>query len=286
MKILICTIIRNAELTIPRWWKKLTQITKIYPQIEFSLSVYENDSADNSKNMLNDLVKNNCRNYFSETFLNMEDIQTTFYQSVAHGDRVVNLANARNHCFEQVTDLSNYDYAMSVEVDSDFVVTGLKPLFDNVKNWDILSGCSYVSEEMNDSSEQALEYSRFYDHWATRLTENEDMWNCVINPNQPLFKSPLSDLHPKKLCSKIDGIVEVYSTFNLVCLYRMKPIIEGHRFGGYSERLKSFDCDTTVICENFHKGGYSRIGMLPYVEIYNDTFLLRQPLQSDPNCCG
>ena len=53
----------------------------------------------------------------------------------------------------------------------------------------------------------------------------------------------------------------------------MKAIIEGCRFSGYSEHLQSFDCDTTVICEQFHQAGYNRIGMLPQLKVFNDPYL-------------
>jgi len=49
--------------------------------------------------------------------------------------------------------------------------------------------------------------------------------------------------------------------------------MEGCRFSGYSEHLQSFDCDTTVICEQFHKAGYNRIGMMPHVKVFNDPAL-------------
>ena len=119
MKILVCTIVRNAELTIPRWWENVTQMTALYPEIEFSLSVYENDSIDNSKNLLTERMKDSSA-YFSETFLGMEDINTQFYQSVVNDNRVDNLARARNNCFNQVNNLEEYDYAFSVEVDTHF----------------------------------------------------------------------------------------------------------------------------------------------------------------------
>ena len=294
MKVLICTIVRNAELTIPRWWKQITAITETYPHIEFSLSVYENDSIDNSKNLLKTVMKDSNK-YFTNSFLGLEDIKTDFYQSVVSNKRVENLAKARNNCFDQVSDLTIYDYAMSVEVDAHFTVSSLKLLFDNLKDWDILSAGSYVPPTEYDyklaSAKGESVKLTFYDLWATRLTDKEDMWNNEIKPDVPLFTSPLSSLNPKDLTTKINDIIPVYSTFNLVCLYRMKPILEGCRFSGYSNHLQSFDCDTTVICENFHKSGYNRIGLMPHVEIFNDPYHNIQPkvMTSEPkveNCCG
>jgi hypothetical protein len=283
MKILICTIVRNAELTIQRWWENVTKIATLYPEIEFSISVYENDSLDNSKNLLTEVMKDSSA-YFSETFLGSEDLQTDFYASVVDGVRVENLARARNNCFDQVKRLDEYDYALSVEVDAHFTVSSLGLLFQKSGQWDILSLTSYT--------QPSLTPSPFYDHWATRLTDKEDMWDNEITEGVPLFKGSLSPLHPQTLVSnKIDAILPVYATFNLVCLYRMKPILEGCRFSGYSERLESFDCDTTVICEQFHQAGYHKIGMMPYIEVFNDPLheiVPQKTLISTPrkeNCC-
>ena len=276
MRILICTIVRNAEATIPRWWSKVIKMTETYPEIEFGLSVYENDSVDNSKSLLRDCMKQ-AHNYFSEFHLKTEDIQTDFYGSVVDSNRVENLANARNTCFEQVKDLSFYDYAMSVEVDCQLSVPSLGRLFQNIDEWDILSAGSYAPP-----TDYARELARakgeqfkvpFYDHWATRLDSDEDFWNNKIKEGETLFQSGLSPLNPQDLVALPDDILPVYSTFNLVCLYRMKAIIEGCQFSGYSEHLQSFDCDTTVICEKFRKAGYNRIGMMPHLKVFNDPEL-------------
>ena len=276
MRILICTIVRNAEATIPRWWSKVSKMTETYPEIEFGLSVYENDSVDNSKSLLRDCMKK-AHNYFSEFHLKTEDIQTDFYGSVVDSKRVENLAKARNTCFEQVKDLSFYDYAMSVEVDGQFSVPSLGRLFTHIDKWDILSGGSYVppTDSMMRLAIANGEKFKvpFYDHWATRLDSDEDFWDNKIKDGETLFQSGLSSLNPQDLVTLPDDILPVYSTFNLVCLYRMKAITEGCQFAGYSEHLQSFDCDTTVICEKFRKAGYNRIGMMPHLKVFNDPKL-------------
>ena len=276
MRILICTIVRNAEATIPRWWSKVSKMTEAYPEIEFGLSVYENDSVDKSKSLLKDCMKE-AHNYFSEFHFRIENIQTDFYGSVVDGKRVENLAKARNTCFEQVEDLSFYDYAMSVEVDGQFSVPSLERLFKNIGEWDILSAGSYAPP-----TDYARKLARakgekfkvhFYDHWATRLDSDEDFWNNKIKEGETLFQSGLSPLNPQDLVALPDDILPVYSTFNLVCLYRIKAITEGCQFSGYSEHLQSFDCDTTVICEKFRKAGYNKIGMMPHLKVFNDPKL-------------
>ena len=268
MKIMICTIMRNSEKTISRWWNTVKKIAETYPLIEFDISIYENDSTDGTKNFLKETVILESDSYFSDTFITCEDINTESFGSVVDAQRVLNLATARNKCLHQSVDINSYDYFLSVEADADFNVSLLKYLFDKGENWDILSGASYYPLSKG-----------FYDQWATRRGANEDRWDMPMgrlsDPSIPLFKGPFSELHPKSLASRIDEVVEVYSTFNLVCLYRAKPITEGHLFGGYSQNLDSFDCDTAVICENFRRAGYNRIGMLPHLEVFNDPDMMR-----------
>lgn len=246
-----------------KWWGLLKQLTLVHPTIEFDLAIYENDSQDTTKSLIGSLVKAECDNYFSQTYILSENLHTTKFESVVAEERVVNLANARNKCLEQASDLGVYDYIMSVETDALYEPEDLRILFQEAQHWDILSGTSYGVQE-----------GQFYDHWATRRGSDEDRWDMPMerlsDPSMPLFYGDISSLNPQSLVNDPSEVLEVYSTFNLVCLYRAKVIAEGVRFGAYSERLGSFDCDTAVICENFRKAGHTKIGMMPFVTILHD----------------
>lgn len=263
MKILICSLLRDAEQVIDKWWGLLKKVTMVHHTIEFDLAIYENDSQDNTKNLIESLVKEECDDYFSHTYILSENLHTNKFGSVVVEERVVNLANARNKCLEQASDLGAYDYIMSVETDALYEPKDLRMLFQEVKNWDILSGTSYGVKE-----------GQFYDHWATRRGSDEDRWDMPMerlsDPSIPLFYGDISPLNPQSLVNDPSEVLEVFSTFNLVCLYRAEVIANGVRFGAYSKRLGSFDCDTAVICENFHTAGHTRIGMMPFVTILHD----------------
>ncbi len=263
MKILICSLLRDAGQIMERWWDLLKEVTIFHPAIEFDLAIYENDSQDTTKSLIDSLVKEECENYFSQTYILSENLHTNKFDSVVAEERVVNLANARNKCLEQASDLDSYDYIMSLETDAVFNPKDLQILFDEVKDWDILSAASYGVKE-----------GHFYDHWATRRGADEDRWGMPMerlsDPSIPLFYGSISPLNPQTLVSQPSEVLEVYSTFNLVCLYRAEVIAKGVRFGAYSERLGSFDCDTAVICENFRTQGYTKIGMMPFVTVLHD----------------
>lgn len=53
MKILICSIIRNAENKLNSWYNQIKNIVSLNEDIDFYLSVYENNSTDNTKLLLN-----------------------------------------------------------------------------------------------------------------------------------------------------------------------------------------------------------------------------------------
>ena len=53
MRFLISTIIRNRGIHIPTWCEQLISLTKHNKQHQFDLYVFENDSTDNTKQVLN-----------------------------------------------------------------------------------------------------------------------------------------------------------------------------------------------------------------------------------------
>lgn len=223
--ILICTIFRNREKHIARWNEQISQLLDNNKNIKFSLSIYENDSTDNTKVLLK-LFERSMFQFYFETY---ENLNTLYYGSVKSEERVKNLANARNKCIEQaIQKIDNFTKILFIEPDFKYSTeTANKILNAEKKNnlsLDIISGVSYMHGE-------------FYDKWATRKDENE-FWGVPIN---------LEDIQP------------YWATFNGFCLYNAKPFYEGVRFGWINNRIKTFDCDTAVICENFREKGYNRI---------------------------
>jgi hypothetical protein len=223
--ILICAIFRNREKYIVRWHEQITKFMNYYKDCTFSVSLYENDSTDNTKKMIEELDLSP----FKYSWRKSETLQTEYFQSVIAKDRVKNLANARNTCIQQAVDhIDEFDKILFVEPDFEYTLeSAIKVLeADKLYNMeiDIVSGVSI----MND---------KFYDMWATRRNEKETWGKAIIR----------------------DGIEPFWSTFSGFCLYNAKPFKEGVRFGWFNNRLKIFDCDTVVICENFREKGYNRI---------------------------
>lgn len=223
--ILICSIVRNRSLYLQDWIDQLNLLIDNCEGYNFFISVYENDSIDDSAEVLKSL------NYskFKKAFLKSEILNTNLYGSIINDERVQLLANARNKAIYDCNFLNDSDELIFVEPDIHYDPV----LFSNLvkdHNHDILS-----------SKSCHIKPNLLYDTWATRISSHEESWK--------------GDLYIKNC--KLD----VWSTFNCFCKYKSEPIKNGHSFSAFNKRLNKYDCDTAVICENFRSYGYNNIVM-------------------------
>ena len=191
---------------------------------DVEISLYENDSTDGTKALLkrySNRLSEKCKTTLTSTDLGTEHLIGK------EGARVKNIANARNACIEQASDLTEFDRIVFVETDVLYKPKeALEILFHE---GDIVSG--YTTNAMG----------QFYDAWVTRKTSDETWWTHGI-PTEKM---------------------SVWSTFNGICVYASLPFQEGARFAGVNPRTNEIDCDTTVICEVFRAMNYEDIFMLP-----------------------
>jgi len=242
MNILICTIVRNGAKVLDRYMRQITDgMDRLKDQdINWYISIYENDSTDGTKELLQALDLGR----FKDHSIISEDIGTRHYPSIVDEDRVRNLAIARNKALTAKDMFMEADHVLWVEPDL-FYAGGLIPSLimhreRGLPEADILSGINIASGE-----------SRAYDTWATRRTADEE-WG---DRTSDWFDNP---------------VARFYTTFNGVCLYNAEAFRDGVRFGHINERLGKFDCDTVVVCENFRKAGYDRIYVDQSLNCYHD----------------
>lgn len=225
--ILICSIFRNRENHITRWFDQIKKIVNTFIDYDFSISVYENDSKDLTRQKLKELFDSSEMDIFEQSSFLSEDLQTDYFNSIKDEQRVKNLANARNKCLSAV-DLSKFTKVLFIEPDFLYSIEDATKILNaeqiHNKKFDIISGLSYL-------------HGRFYDCWATRKTKSE-------TESFPSYK---------------EEVEEYWSTFNGFCLYNAKPFIEGIKFNWFNKRLGTYDCDTAVICEEFREKGYNNI---------------------------
>ena len=237
--ILVYSIIRNEAGFINQFYSQLKNMVESFPEYNFYLSLYENDSTDGTKERL--LSKSWA--FFKGLSIISENIMTKDYGSVKDEDRVKNLSIARNKAVEAGGFLSNMDYVMMVESDMTFDMNSIKKLLnfkDKEPDFDIVSTIS-------------IRNKRLYDAWATRRT--------------PRYVYGADELGPDYKKKDYD---KYYSTSNGVCLYRAKPFKEGARYGYINKVTKEFDCDTVIICQDFYDRGYKNIYILHNAPVFHE----------------
>jgi glycosyltransferase involved in cell wall biosynthesis len=238
-KVLVYSIIRNESKYMNSYHNKLIQMVDSFPQYEFYLSLYENDSTDGTKQKI--MAKD--WSMFAGVSIISENIATQDYGSIKDETRVKNLSIARNKAIEAAGFLDFVDYVMMIESDMEFDMNAVDKIlnFKNVvPDFDIVSGIT-------------IRNKRLYDQWATRKKPEYD---------EGIY--PIADDYKMKSYDKY------YSTSNGICLYRAEPFREGVRYGYINTVTGEFDCDTVVVCQNFQDRGYDGVYIIHDAEIYHE----------------
>ncbi len=237
-KVLIYTIIRNRSSHVNKYYNQIKDIVENFKDYEFYLSIYENDSDDGTKEKL----FRQDWSFLSGVSIISENINTKYFESVKSGERVKNLALARNKAIEAGGFLDQVDYVMMIESDIDFDLSSVEKVLNFKKiepNFSIVSTIS-------------IKNKRLYDWWATRKQAKY------------LDEYPLEDGYKKKPYDRY------YSTSNGICLYRANPFQNGIRYGWINTVTKEEDCEMVVVCQLFAEYGYDNIYIIHNAEIYHD----------------
>lgn len=238
-KILICSIIRNDEHFIDNYYNRLKAIVSDFKQYDFYLSIYENDSTDNTKQK----IMSKDFSMFSGFSFISENLNTKYYGSVKDEDRVKNLANARNKALLGGGFLELSDYVLMIDIDVEFKMPAVEKIlsFKNlVPDFDIVASATKRKRVL-------------YDQWATREGPKYDP------AIQELFES-YKNLPYKKYYSVSSGF----------CLYRSEPFKNGTRYDYINMITKEADCEMVVICQAFKEKGYDKIYMSHEAEMFHN----------------
>lgn len=253
MHILICSILRDNAPNMQRFFDQInTFVSTLADKHTFSISLYENDSIDDTPEFL----KNYDYSKFKNHSVICDKLGTTKFGSVVSEERIANLANARN-CAVEANDLyKEADYIFFVDCDvtyeSHFVPTLLDFSSVGLKAPDMYSGVSlapYRSTDFNipkfveftkTINGEVFDKWRVYDTWSMRRTSNEE-WGT--------WKDDVS----------VNIVSKFYGTFNSACLIKAEPFKQGIRYHHFNQRLGKFDLEHSVLAERFHSAGYSEI---------------------------
>lgn len=231
--IFIYSIARNRDQSVSRFYGQVKEIVQMHPEYNFLLCIYENDSTDNTKRVIQSLDWS-----FVEHEIIMEDIGTQYFGSIADENRVRNLADARNKALEAKDFLDRSDYVLMLEFDMGFTQESINRLFkfkDQHKELDVVSARSIERTSPNKN--------RLYDTWGTRRNSTEVFGNLFDDWKRHDYQ-------------------KYYATSNGLCMYRSQPLKDGIRYGYINKSLKSFDCEMVVICDELQRAGYNNIYIL------------------------
>lgn len=238
-KILICSIARNDEDFYINYYNRISAMVDYFPEYEFYLSLYENDSTDSTKS----LIFKQDYSMFAGVSVVSENINTKFYGSTKDEDRVKNLSIARNKTLGAGNFLDNADYVLVIDIDVEFKMPAVGKIlnFKNLEpNFDIVAAAT-------------LRKRVLYDQWATREGPEYDR---AIQENFEEYR---------KLPYK-----KYYSVSSGFCLYKAEAFKNGARWNYVNYVTKNPDCEMVVICQDFSKRGYNNIYMMHEAEMFHN----------------
>jgi hypothetical protein len=203
ISVLICGIVKNVQEKIEN---NIELAIKTGSNFEnYKIILYENNSTDNTKNILNKYKKNNKIVIISEDIidLNKRENNTIWsYKAVTGSDhpcRIELISNARNKLLQEINkDKYNYfTHIIILDFDSNgWEIDGIIDSFSKKENWDAVFASS----------------DRYYDYYALRC-ETKPFGPEIIGEHFWNNQNANFNINDNKL-------MPVYSAFNGIGIYK------------------------------------------------------------------
>lgn len=265
--IVICSIVRNSEKALIR---NIPNIEKLREKFtESQIIIFENDSEDDTKNILREWSKNKskvlirCENYKKMTIPKSDVNGVNRFFSF---ERISKMSEYRNQYLKSLASLNiSFDFVMIIDLDIvGFSLDGIAHSFGLKNHWDVITanGYSYSSSLKR----------RYHDTYA--LVE-------LGKENQPQTEKEIFTNQKKwSFLKKNIPLIPVYSAFGGVAIYRY-DVIENKRY----DIIKNKDRRVEVKCEHFslnhliQKKGNKRIFINPNMEVFYERVSLSKIIQ-------
>jgi hypothetical protein len=217
--------VRNCEKYIKDVLNHIENCGKKFKN--YAVVIYENDSNDNTRAILNDNKKSNYHYIFED--------------GITENRRTMRLANGRNKVLDKINQLNSdthYDYLIVLDMDdinySGTFVDSIDSCFKyNLNDWDVLSG---------------NQTGQYYDIWALRKRDVIDYdfmreRKTADTKKNAEIEHILGHTHFDK-----NGLLEVDSAFGGIAIYKLSAIQQCRYVGEYYD-------DGSENCEHveFHK---------------------------------
>jgi len=219
-KVIICGVVKNVERTIEKNIQHALETGSNFEK--FKIVIYENDSTDNTKGILNKYIKNKnikiiCENISGNN--EKENNKIWAYTEVTgsnHPCRIEHISNARNKLLNEINkpEYDEFTHVIVVDLDSNgWHIPGILDSFNISSNWDAVFANSY----------------NYYDFYALRTSFfpfgpeiiGESFWNL------PSYKFE-------------NELVPVFSAFNGIGIYK-KEILKNYKYDFIvNENVKQF----------------------------------------------
>jgi len=221
--VIICGLARNIEANFFYLQKRIEKIGSYFNN--YKVFFYENDSSDNTQNLLKKWSnENNSINYKSEKLEKIKHEQDYSLQ------RRIDMAYYRNQYLKYIQNM-NFDYVIVIDTD---IVGGWSYegiLHSLSYDFDVIAGNSIICRIRNNSFEQL-----YYDAWAFR---------ALGHPN----KHEDEEINVLKF-AKGSNPFKVDSAFGGMAIYRRDILTSGKYM--YTEK----DCDHVTIHEQIKRDNY------------------------------
>lgn len=256
--IIICSIIRNAENGLKRNIPVIQEFCKYFAN--YKVVVYENDSTDNTKNILTEWVNKDSEHIVAlmnilgsgKTIPSQNSVIVNPYFS---RKRIEKMACLRNQYMKYIDDHKlEADYLMVVDLD--VAQLYLEPILSSfaqtAPNWDVVTAYGY-------SLSPTLK-RRYHDTYAlTELgKENIPQTETDILGNASHFAGLL----------KQKDWIPVYSAFGGLSIYRF-DMVRGLRYQvlDNNDSRVEVHCEHYSLCQQMRKRGASKIFINPQMKL-------------------
>ena len=225
-KILICGVVKNCGSHLIQNIPKCIETGKLFE--DYHIIIYENNSTDNTKNILQSYSSNNSFTILSEdipyeTIKKNSRIWTyTSDTGSDHPCRIEQISNARNKVIEEIN-LPKYDsftYVMFIDMDGNgWEIDSLSTIFSDKKDWDVL--------------------------YANGIERNGNYYNLYAFRNENIYGPELIGEHFWKTMGSFKVIknyprISVHSAFGGIGIFK-KEIFKKHKYDCIvNEEVKTF----------------------------------------------
>lgn len=230
-KIIVCGVVKNVEKYIQNNINYCIETGNLFQ--DYKIIIYENNSTDNTKNILSNYIDNEkfkiiMEDIPYETIKSNSKIWTaTFRTGSDHPCRIEQISNSRNKVVDEFnkSEYDNYDYVIWIDLDSNgWKLDGIIDCFNKKNDWDaVFAG------------------KNLYDHYALRLNPTFDLntphYNNIKNYNEIFCMGPetlgetywkLREKYNLNL-NNVKQLIPVYSAFNGLGIYK-KNIFKDNKY--------------------------------------------------------